>query len=68
VLAKARALISDKPENSTELGILMQIISTFINIEPDEAFRLFDPLVPQINELSERSVVLAGFSGRLECA
>ena len=61
VLGKARALIPEKPEDSNEMSNLMQIISAFSIIEPAEAFRLFEPLVPQLNELSEAAVVINGF-------
>ena len=61
VLGKARASISEKPEDTTEMSNLMQIISAYGTIEPVEAFRLFEPLVPQINELSEAAVIINGF-------
>jgi hypothetical protein len=63
VLSKARSLISERPENSAEMSNLMQIISAYTNIESSEAFRLFEPIVPQINELSDASAVLAEFQG-----
>jgi len=61
VLGKARASISEKPQDTTEMSNLMQIISAYGTIEPVEAFRLFEPLVPQINELSEAAVIINGF-------
>lgn len=63
VLEKARALISEKPENSNEMSNLMQIITAYSNIEPTEAFRLFEPLIPQMNELADAAVILNGFRG-----
>jgi len=61
VLGKARALIADKPEDSGEMGGLMQIISAYSTVEPTEAFRLFESLIPQINELSDAAAVINGF-------
>ena len=61
VLAKARALVSEKPEDTTEMSNLTQIISAYSAIEPVEAFRLFEPLIPQINELCEAAVIINGF-------
>jgi hypothetical protein len=61
VLGKARSLISAKPEDTTEMSNLMQIISAYSAIEPVEAFRLFEPLIQQINELSEAAVIINGF-------
>lgn len=61
VLAKARASIAEKPEDSTEMAELMQIISAYSLIESVEAFRLIESLIPQINELSEAAVIIYGF-------
>ena len=61
ILGKARALIAENPEDSTEMEELMQIISAYLVIESVEAFRLFKSLIPQINELSEAIAVINGF-------
>lgn len=63
VLTKARSEIADRPENSTEMAKLLQIVSAFSNIDPDEAFGSFAGLVPQINEITDASVVVYGFQG-----
>ena len=42
---------------------MMQIIQSFAMIEPSEAFRLYEPLIPQMNELSDASAVINGFQG-----
>jgi len=61
VLGKARASFAEKPEDATEMAELMQIISAYSAIESVEAFRLFESLIPQINELSEAAVIIHGF-------
>ena len=61
VLGKARASISEKPEDTTEMAELMQIIMAYSTIESVEAFRLFESLIPQINELSEAAGIIYGF-------
>jgi predicted deacetylase len=63
VLEKAHALISEKPENQTEMSQLMQIIAAYSNIETTKAFLLFEALIPQLNELADAAVVLNGFQG-----
>ena len=63
VLGKARSLVSDQPENSTEFSNLMQVIIAYSDIAPDEAFRSFEPLVPQINELSDAYATVNQFQG-----
>lgn len=63
LLAKVRVELPEKPENSNELSVFTQLISAYLNIEPAEAFRLFEPLVPQLNALSDASAVLQAFQG-----
>ncbi|MBC7899357.1 MAG: hypothetical protein H7070_04835 [Saprospiraceae bacterium] len=63
VLGKARSLIAEKPENASEMGNLMQVIAAYANIEPTEAFRMYEPLIAQMNELSEAAIVVNGFQG-----
>lgn len=63
VLEKARVLIPEKPENSTEMSQLMQIIGAYSNIETSKAFLLFEPLIPQFNELADAAIILHGFQG-----
>jgi hypothetical protein len=61
LLEKARQLTSERPENSTEMNMLMEVIAGYTNIEAEEAFRLFDGLVPKINELTDAAAVINGF-------
>ena len=61
VLGKARSLITERPEDSQEMSNLMQIISAYVAVEPNESFRLFEPLIPQMNELSDAAVIINGF-------
>lgn len=56
-------MIPERPENSGDMGNAMQIISAYINIDADEAFRSVGGLIPQINELVDASVVVYGFQG-----
>ncbi len=61
VLGKARSSIAYKPEDSNEMSVLTQIISAYARIESSEAFRIFESLTPQINELSEAAAITYGF-------
>ncbi|MEP7076223.1 MAG: hypothetical protein ABI878_10460 [Acidobacteriota bacterium] len=63
ILNKARALAGERPETSNDMYPLMQIISAYANIEPVEAFRLYESLVPQMNELTDAAAVINGFQG-----
>jgi len=63
VLAKARDVLGEKPATANEMSYLMQIVAAYINMEPSEAFGVFEPLVPQLNELADASVVISAFQG-----
>ena len=43
------------------LVLLMQVIGGYSNIEPVEAIRLFEGLVPKVNELTDATAVINGF-------
>jgi hypothetical protein len=63
LLEKARGQLPAKPETNSEMSHMMQIISAYSRIDHAEAFRAFEGLIPQINELTEASVVVYGFQG-----
>ena len=63
LLEKARAQLGPKPETNMEMSYLTQIANAYSMIEPGEAFRIFETLVPQINELTEAAVITDGFQG-----
>jgi hypothetical protein len=62
VLARARLSLPDRPQVNNELFQIMQLIGAYANIEPVEGFKIFEGLLPQLNELSEASVVVNGFN------
>ena len=61
LLEKARQLISEKPENTTEMGMLMQLINGYSQMDPVEAIRLYEGVIPKIAELTDAAAVLNGF-------
>ena len=63
LLEKARVQLPAKPETSNEMSQTLQIIGAYSTIEPAEAFRMFDGLIGQINEISEAAVIVYGFQG-----
>jgi len=63
VIGKARALTDEKPETTNEMSNLMQVIGAYANIEPTEGFRIYEALVPQMNELTDAGAVINGFQG-----
>ena len=63
LLEKARGLLPAKPENNSDLSNLMQILAANTRIAPSESFRIFESIVPRINEVAEASVVVSSFQG-----
>ena len=61
LLEKARQLTSEKPENTNEMNMLMQVIGGYVQLNPAEAIRLYEGVVPKIVELTDASAVLNGF-------
>jgi len=61
LLAKAGQMTNERPENNNEMSMLMQVIGGYSNIEPAEAIRIFEGLVPKINELTEAAAIVNGF-------
>jgi hypothetical protein len=61
LLDKASQLTNDKPENNIEMEMLMQVISGYSNVEPAEAIRKFEGVIPKINELTDASAIVSGF-------
>jgi hypothetical protein len=63
LLEKARGQLPAKPESNNEMSQVIQIIVAYSRIEPAEAFRTFEGLIQQINELTDAAVVVYGFQG-----
>lgn len=62
----ARAMVSDYPEDEDELNDLMEIILGYAVVDPVEGFRLFEPLVEQINDFLQASAILSKYNKHSE--
>ena len=63
LISKVRDVIGDPPENNFEFQSVMQVVTSLMNIDPPEAFRIYESLVPQMNDLSDAAAVIYGFQG-----
>jgi hypothetical protein len=61
LLEKARQLVNENPQNTNEMNMLTQVIGGYCEIDPAEAIRLYEGIVPKIVELTDASAVLNGF-------
>ena len=63
ILQRTRSLMPEKPETSTEFSQIFQLIAVMATIEPNDAFRNFEPLIGRLNELTEAWAVVNAFQG-----
>lgn len=63
ILQHARSFLPDRPETNNELSQLIQLINTMAIIEPSEGFRNFEPVIDQLNQLTEAWAVVNAFQG-----
>lgn len=64
LMKDARALMSEYPEDEDELNDLMEIVKGYAIVNPDESFRLFEPVVDQINDYLQASAILSKYNKR----
>ena len=63
LLQRARTFLPARPETNNEFNQLIQLINTMAGIEPTEAFRNFEPVIDQLNQLTEAWAVVSAFQG-----
>jgi len=63
VLGKARALLPNRPEDNNDLSGILQVISAYATVDADEAFGMYQSLIPQLNELADANALTQGFQG-----
>lgn len=64
LMKQARGMINESPEDEDELNDLMEVVKGYAVIEPDVAFRLFEPIVDQINDYIHASAILSKYNKR----
>jgi hypothetical protein len=64
LMKDAKALTNEFPEDENELNDLMEIVRGYATIDPPEAFRLFEPIVDQLNDYVQASAILSKYNKR----
>lgn len=64
LMRDAKALTSEYPEDEDELNDLMEIVRGYAIVNPDDSFRLFEPVVDQINDYLQASAILSKYNKR----
>ena len=63
-MVDAKALTNPFPDDEDELGNLMEVIKGYAVVEPNEAFRLVEPIIDQFNEMIQATAVLSKYNKR----
>lgn len=64
LMKDAKALTKDYPEDEDDLNNLMELVRGYATINPNEAFRIFDPIVDELNDYVQASAILSKYSKR----
>jgi hypothetical protein len=63
ILQRVRSILPETPETNSEFSQLFQLINVMANVDPTEAFRNLEPLVDDMNRLTEAWAVVNAFQG-----
>ncbi len=64
LMKDAKTLANEYPEDEDELNDLMEIVRGYATVDAVEAFRIFDPIVDQINDFVQASAILSKYNKR----
>lgn len=64
LMKDAKALVSEFPEDEDELNDLMEIVRGYAIVSPEDSFRLFEPVIDQINDFLMASAILSKYNKR----
>ena len=61
LLSRARASLPARPENSSEMSRIISVIGSMAIVDPAEAASMIEPLIEQLNQLTEAFAVVLPF-------
>ena len=64
LMKDAKALTNELAESEDDVADVMEVVKGYATVDPDVGFRMFDPIVDQINEYLQASSVLAKYNVR----
>ncbi len=64
LMKDAKSLANEYPEDENELNDLMEIVRGYAIIDAPEAFRIFEPIVDQLNDFVQASAILSKYNKR----
>ncbi len=66
LMKDAKALANEYPEDENELNDLMEVVKGYAVIDAPEAFRIFEPIVEQLNDFVQASAILSKYNKHSE--
>lgn len=63
ILRRVRALLPARPETNSDINQLFGLINAMAPIEPADSFSSLEPLIDQINTLTQAFAVVQGYQG-----
>jgi hypothetical protein len=64
LMKDAKALANEFPEDENELNDLMEVVKGYAVIDAPEAFRIFEPIIEQLNDFVQASAILSKYNKR----
>ncbi len=64
LMKDAKSLANEYPEDENELNDLMEVVRGYATIDAPEAFRIFEPIVDQLNDFVQASAILSKYNKR----
>lgn len=62
LMKDAKALTKDFPEDESDLNDVMELVRGYATVNPNEAFRIFEPLLDEINDYVQASAILSKYA------
>jgi hypothetical protein len=64
LMKDAKKLANEYPEDEDELNDLMEIVRGYAVVNHEEGFRIFEPIIDQINDFVQASAILSKYNKR----
>lgn len=64
LMKDAKALTNEYAESDEDVADIMEVVKGYATVEPETAFRMFEPIIDQINEYVQASSVLSKYNTR----
>lgn len=64
LMKSARSLVIEPAEDEDEMNNLMEVVKGYATVDPDSGFKMFEPVVDQLNEIVYATAILSKYNKR----